>query len=303
MLKNLLISGDNKRILAFVKFLISIDYPINLHILNTDLSVSINNLISTILCDQFNVSISDKSDYSNVDGFIYLYDFPENVKEDNIDFLKEKISNFRLSVNDIIEKGFTGTIILNGFRDDLLNYFASKFTGKASNYLIGTGTLPSTLVLKNILKRYFNVGSSDITISTFGNNINNFISWSRSYIGQTPILSYLSDKKNLFKDDALDDINYRLDVKSMSEDEILQFKSIKDILDSLYLDLPHIMDLSNLKLSNGKLSSLSSPVIVNDKGLYQYIKVSLSDNEESTLNSIVDESNIVINEIINGSKK
>ncbi|TPR17395.1 Rossmann-fold NAD(P)-binding domain-containing protein [Apilactobacillus timberlakei] len=303
MLKNLLISGDNKRILAFVNFLISIDYPINLHILNTDLSVSINNLISTVLCDQFNVSISDTSDYSNIDGFIYLYDFPENIKDDNIDFLKEKISNFRLSVNDIIEKGFTGTIILNGFRDDLLNYFANKFTGKSSNYLIGTGTLPSTLVLKNILKRYFNVGSSDITISIFGNNINNFISWSRSYIGQTPILSYLSDKNNLFKDDVLDEINYRLDVKSLSEDEILQFKSIKDILDSLYLDLPHIMDLSNLKLSNGKLSSLSSPVIINNKGLYQYIKVSLSDNEESTLNSIVDESNIVINEIINGSKK
>ncbi len=290
------------RILSFVKFLISIDYPINLHILNNHLNNNIDNLKSKNLCNHFETSVFDKDDYSNINGFIYLYDFPENINDDNIDFLKEKISNFRLSVNDIIEKGFNGKIIINGFRDDILNYFASKFTGKSSSNLIGTGTLPSTLILKNILKNYFNVGISDITISTFGSNTKNFISWSRSYIGQTPILSYLSDKNNLFKDDVLDDINHQLDLQVLSKDEILQFKSIKIILDSLYLYSPHIMDLSNLRVNNGKLSSLSSPVIINNKGLYQYIKVSLSDNEESTFNSIFDESNVVINEIINGGK-
>ncbi|UQS85523.1 hypothetical protein MOO46_02755 [Apilactobacillus apisilvae] len=296
MNNRLILSGNTTRIREFVKFLSIIDYPIEVLSLNNKLENFFNEFLTLNICNNFKILNTPVDNFENFDAILYLYDFPENV--DNIEFLKDKVSNFRLLINDAIEKGFDGKILINGYHDDVITYFANKFTGKSFHNIIGLGTLPNTLIVKNILKNYFNVNYSDISISTLGNNACNVISWSRSYIGQSPILSYLSDKNNLFKDEIREQISGDLADGKTIKDDVLNFKSIIIIIDALYHKKPTILDLTNLSKVNNAIEVFSSPVFINEKGIFKYITFSLSDNEKDFLDHSVEQSKNIINKVM-----
>lgn len=302
---NLVVDGDQDRIKALVECMLFIDYPVQLTILNHNMDDFITNIKSRLLCENFDVSIDDDNvDYHDFDGFMYLYPFPEDDlddKEDIVNFLSPYLDQFRTSLNLAIKGGFIGKILINGYYDEILNYFATKFSGKEPNTVISTGLLGKTLLLKHLLRRYFNISLSDINVSVVGNQSTNLITWSRAYIGQSPILSYLANPNNLFSTEIFAKAEEILSQNHF--DEVVQMKAILMILDAIFMENPCLASVGHVVNFNDEVTAVSEPVMLNHTGMVSTVELVLSDKENQIYLESKQEVIDIINLIVEGSRE
>lgn len=305
MKTNLVVDGDQDRIKALVECMLFIDYPVQLTIINHNMDDFIMNIKSRLLCENFDVSIDDDNDdYHDFDGFMYLYPFPEddlNDKEDIVNFLSPYLDQFRTSLNLAIKGGFSGKIIINGYYDEILNYFATKFSGKEPNTVISTGLLGKTLLLKHLLRRYFNISLSDINVSVVGNQATNLITWSRAYIGQSPILSYLANPNNLFSTEIFSKAEEILSQSNF--DEVVQMKSILMVLNAIFMEKPCLASVGHVVNFNDEVTAVSEPVMLNHTGMVSTVELILSDKENQIYLESKQEVVDIINLIVEGSRE
>ncbi|GAA6112480.1 MAG: hypothetical protein M3Z82_01750 [Apilactobacillus sp.] len=302
---NLVVDGDQDRIKALVECMLFIDYPVHLTILNHNMDDFISNIKSRLLCENFDVAIDDDNvDYHDFDGFMYLYPFPEDDlkdKEEVVNFLSPYLDQFRTSLNLAIKGGFSGKILINGYYDEILNYFATKFSGKEPNTVISTGLLGKTLLLKHLLRRYFNISLSDINVSVVGNQSTNLITWSRAYIGQSPILSYLANPNNLFSTEIFAKAEEILSQNHF--DEVVQMKAILMILDAIFMEKPCLASVGHVVNLNDDVTAVSEPVMLNHTGMVSTVELVLSDKENQVYLESKQEVIDIINLIVEGSRE
>lgn len=306
MEKNLLVFGDKKRTIAFIRCLAYIDFPINVFIFGHELDDYLSFFDAENFCNHFKVMNTDNiEDYHNINGAVYLYTFPSNELDENemVEFLSTPVDKFRNFVNNIINLDFSGQIIINGYHDEILAYFANKFSGKDIRQIISTGTLSQTILLKHALHHSFNINLSDISISILGNETHNVISWSRAYIGQLPILTYLSQYKSIDSDNFFEQISTEIGNIKLIHDDVVQFKAILKIIDAIYLRHSGLVNVGHVSNNKNNLQVLSNPVMLNEQGIVTDVKILLSDSEERILQSAQNITHKIISKIIEHNKK
>ncbi|KAA5551503.1 lactate dehydrogenase, partial [Acinetobacter baumannii] len=87
--------------------------------------------------------------------------------------IREPLMQFRMAINDIISRGFNGKIMIDCPHDEIFVYFAAYFSGLDVEKIIGLGTLPQEIILREALGRKFNVSGDDINVNTLGLNTHN----------------------------------------------------------------------------------------------------------------------------------
>jgi hypothetical protein len=304
--RNLLVSGDKDRIISFIRYLAYIDCPINLFIIGKALDDYLSFFDTKMICNHFSVTTTDNlQDYRCMNGMIFLYAFPsDELNESEIPiFLSEPVDKFRTVVNNAINMYFTGQIIINGYHDEILAYFANKFSGKDNKQIISTGTLPQTILLKHFLHRTFNINLSDISISILGNETHNVISWSRAYIGQLPILNYLSRYTSINSSDFFSKTSTQINNFRLIHDEVVQFKAVLKVIDSIYLGHSSLVNVGHVANDKTEMQVLSNPVILNQQGIVTDFQIILSDSEQQILQFAQSNTDKIINKIIENNKK
>lgn len=294
----ILLYGDETRIYEFLKVAINHDYKLEVSFenLNDNLQKNINE--ASTFCNNF--QYLETFNYQELNLLIYLPEFEIIENESNSDIIT-KVNNmlpeFRGFLNKSISNGFNGKILIDSQYDSIIAYFAARFSGFDAKNIIGIGSQVQNEILSNYIANQFNVANSLINITTLGYIDDYTISWSRSYIGSMPLLSYLNDKSNDDRNDLLNDAQSV--IYQISEDnQLIHNKVIFDVIFSLFSKKSKLMFVTTLDKNNDKIQLNFNPVLINQNGYNFSFELQVSDNEKEELEGIIEHCKLIINNII-----
>ncbi|KRN78340.1 Rossmann-fold NAD(P)-binding domain-containing protein [Fructilactobacillus lindneri] len=260
----------------------------------SDLSLSVlvddeenfsSDFLASEMCQNLDIKeINSESKLDEFDVMIYLpnTDFynpkvtdPARIAED----ISDELDKFRDTINDVISRGFKGKIILDAPHDEVFVYFAAYFSGFDVNNIMGLGTLPQEMILREKLVTEFKVSDEDINVNTLGLSTNNLVAWSRVYIGPATLLSYIASENNNFDSKLITDVQEMISDPQIVTNLMIQAKAIIKLLNYLSKSESLICSVVSLNKENDKFSLNLSPKLINHNGIIQSINLQLSDDE------------------------
>lgn len=277
-------------------------------VLLTDAEIYATETLATEMCHNFRIELIEReANLDEIDGMIYLPN-DDFYHSENIDAaavaadISEPLMKFRKTINDIVGQGFNGKIIIDSPHDEIFVYFAAYFSGLDVKKIIGLGTLPQEIILREALVRKFKVSGDDINVNTLGLNTHNLVAWSRVYIGPSTLLSYIADDSQNYDDQIISDLSEEIENCKIVSNDIIQSKAIIRLLTCVYGKNSLICSVTSLKKENDKLSLSLGPKLVNQYGVFRSINLQLADNEEEELIHDGNWSMDIIKEIKKGKK-
>ncbi|MCF6514881.1 hypothetical protein GSH19_01720 [Lactobacillus sp. S2-2] len=294
----ILLYGDQNRIYEFLKLAITRDY--NLEVSFEKLNETMQKKIkeANLFCNNFNYT--DNLNYEEIDLLVYLPKFELNEKESISDVVKQIVTmlpDFRGFLNKSISDGFNGKIFIDSQYDAIIAYFAARFSGFDSKKIVGIGSQIQNEILVNFFANQFNIDRKLVNITTLGYINDYIISWSRSYIGSMPILSYLNDKNNSYTVDILN--NAQTMIYSLSKNnEIIHNKVMVDVIFNLFSDKSKLSFVTTLDKTNDKVQLNFNPVFINKSGYNFSLELQVSDEEKKELDKVINDSEIIIKNVI-----
>ncbi|KRM91671.1 lactate dehydrogenase [Fructilactobacillus florum] len=295
----IMIVGDQQRIRQFIQTLIMHDWP--LKVIVTDLAAFEPEVVAQRGCRRFQLQ-SVSTDLTKTAVVIWLPDttfFDAKVVEPTevALSLRTMIDELRSTVNRLISAGFAGKMIFDVPHDEIFTYFAAYFSGFAVEQIIGVGTLPQEMLLRNELCNRLGVASDDLNVNTLGLNTNSFVAWSRIYLGSMNLLSYLKSEDNNLDLDLLEELQATISDQAIVGNEIIQQKAILKLLDALFYQHAILYTGVGLKKNKDQLQLALVNRIINTKGMQHELQLPLSDQEAQDLATDLDFANEVITAI------
>lgn len=254
-------------------------------VLLTDPEVYSAEILAVEMCHNFRIEfIEPNLKLDKIAGLIYLpndeFYHPEIIDATTVaENIREPLMEFRMIINDIISRGFNGKIMIDCPHDEVFVYFAAYFSGLDVKNIIGFGTLPQEIILREALVREFKVSGDDINVNTLGLNTHNLVAWSRVYIGPSTLLSYIADENQNYDDKIISELSEEIGNQAIVSNAIIQNKAIIRLLTCLYGENSLICSVISLKKENDKLSLSLGPKLVNQYGVFRSINLQLADNE------------------------
>lgn len=173
---------------------------------------------------------------------------------------------------------------------DILTYVTLKLSGLPSNRVIGSGTVLDTARLKYLISDYSKVDPSNIHAYIIGEHGDTELPvWSNATIGGMAIETYCSEYAQL--GNSKNELKEIFDKVKNSASEIIKLKgatnysiamSLVKITRSIVRNENSILPVSTLITDYYGISDvcISIPCIVNMKGVEQYVRLDLSDEEQ-----------------------
>jgi len=173
---------------------------------------------------------------------------------------------------------------------DILTYVTLKLSGLPSNRVIGSGTVLDTARLKYLISDYSKVDPSNIHAYIIGEHGDTELPvWSNATIGGMAIETYCSEYAQL--GNSKNELKEIFDKVKNSASEIIKLKgatnysiamSLVKITRSIVRNENSILPVSTLITDYYGISDvcISIPCIVNMKGVEQYVRLDLSDDEQ-----------------------
>lgn len=173
---------------------------------------------------------------------------------------------------------------------DILTYVTLKLSGLPSNRVIGSGTVLDTARLKYLISDYSKVDPSNIHAYIIGEHGDTELPvWSNATIGGMAIETYCSEYAQL--GNSKNELKEIFDKVKNSASEIIKLKgatnysiamSLVKITRSIVRNENSILPVSTLITDYYGISDvcISIPSIVNMKGVEQYVRLDLSDDEQ-----------------------
>ncbi|MCT3329401.1 lactate dehydrogenase [Lactiplantibacillus pentosus] len=284
MINTVIIRGLFEFVQQLILVAIAKDLPIKLVVATqADEAPRYQALITASLtCRQFALDAQLKPDYSQADSLIIGNLVPLAADGDASGDLKATLPLFRSFVNDAMGAGFNGKIVLAGSNDAVLSVLAAKFSGIDHSKVIGVGTLPQSRLLEQLLRQKLSVGPADVRAFVVGTAAAHLISWSRSYIGPAPVMTYLANQDISFGMDEMTAATDQIDDATMITNQTLSVLALVQILNAFYAQTPFIGTVTNIQASgdDDQLVGLSSPVLISANGLKRMADMVLSDEEQ-----------------------
>ncbi|KRL75799.1 lactate/malate family dehydrogenase [Secundilactobacillus paracollinoides] len=306
MKAKVVICGDSSRIDSLLATLIMKDHPVAGVVLPADEPAKTSTEFAALqtaakLCQHFSLTLGQNEDLVSADVVIIALERPQIAAEDMLSYVQGIMPRFRQLVNSVIENGFKGKILISAPFDELLVYFAWRFSGLPQTQLVGVGTFSQTLFLQSQLKHRLHVGENDVRALVVGTPQQQLIVWSRSYVGPAPVLMYLANQDNHFSAEDIAELETEASSQALVDNWVIQDMALERLLMALVDDQPLIATVSNIQTDHevGPLA-ISTPVLVSLAGVHRLTDLTLSDSEETEFETIIGQLRQTITEIENG---
>jgi len=292
MTNTVIIRGLFEFVQQLILIAIAKDLPIKLVVAtDTEEAPRYQALIAASLtCREFTLVARVKPDYSQADSLIIGNLVPLAADRDVVGDLKATLPLFRTFVNAAMGAGFNGKLVLAGSNDAVLSVLAARFSGVDHSKVIGLGTLPQSRLLEQLLRRQLSVGPADVRAFVVGTAQEHLISWSRSYIGPAPVMTYLANQDISFGMDEMSAATEQVDDPAIVTNQTLSVLALVQILNAFYAQAPFIGTVTNVQtLVDDQLVGLSSPVLISANGIKRMADMVLSDEEQKEYVEIADQ--------------
>ncbi|MFC6296112.1 lactate dehydrogenase [Lactiplantibacillus daoliensis] len=268
------------------------DLPLNLIVAaEADEAPRYQSLITaSSACRRFTLQTPAKPDYSQADTLIIGNLVPLAADRDVEADLKATLPLFRQFINAAMAAGFNGKLVLTGSNDSVLSVLAARFSGVDHQRVLGLGTLPQSRLLERLLQDQLSVGANDVHAFVVGTAREHLISWSRSYIGPAPVLTYLANQDISFGADEMGADQERIDEPAIVTNQTLSVLALVQVLRAFYDQAPFIGTVTNVQdTTDDQLVGLSSPVLISANGIKRLADMVLSDEEQKEYAEIAGE--------------
>ncbi|WP_010676545.1 L-lactate dehydrogenase [Bacillus timonensis] len=130
--------------------------------------------------------------------------------ETRLDLVEKNLKIFKEILDNVMDSGFDGIILVATNPVDILTYATWKFSGLPKERVIGSGTILDTARFRYLLGDYFNVAPKNIHAYIIGEHGDSELPvYSSAYIGALPIKKYMEQHDKYRKED-LDEIFSRV---------------------------------------------------------------------------------------------
>ena len=242
---------------------------------------------------KINVRVGDYSDCRDAKIVVIAAGANQKPDETRMDLIFKNSAIFKDIVGNVVNNGFNGIFIVATNPLDIMTYLTLKYSGFASNKVIGSGTTLDTSRLRYLLSEKIKVCPKNIEAYVIGEHGDSeFIPWSNVNIAYKKVSDILSQ-------DDLNDIEAR--VRNAAY-EIIERKGAtaygigmclvritSAVLEDKNIILPVSSWDSNLNIC------ISTPAIVGKDGVNDKIYIPLNEGEKDKLTNSIN----VIKEAIN----
>lgn len=122
--------------------------------------------------------------------------------ETRLDLVEKNAKIFKGIIDDVMESGFNGIIIVASNPVDIMTYVTWKYSGLPKEKVIGSGTTLDTARLRYMLGEYFEVDPRNAHAYIIGEHGDTELPvWSHATIGSKPVLELISEKENASSED------------------------------------------------------------------------------------------------------
>lgn len=144
----------------------------------------------------------DYSDCRMADIVVICAGANQKPGETRLDLVEKNTRIFKGIVEQIMENGFGGIIIVATNPVDILTYAAWKFSGLPKDRVIGSGTILDTARFRFLLGQYFNIDSRNVHAYIIGEHGDTELPlWSHADIAGRPLSDWVKTSESYLKKD------------------------------------------------------------------------------------------------------
>ncbi len=226
-----------------------------------------------------------ESDAKDCDIIVITAGVPQKPGETRLELLKNNAKIFKDMITQIMDTGFDGIFLVISNPMDILTYLTYLYSGLPSDRVIGSGTVLDTARLRYRLAKKLHVSPQSIDAYQIGEHGDSeFALWSMADLGGQEIRRFLSDQElKEIEDGARKEAYDIINKKGATYYGIgaCATKIINSILDDENLVLP----VSNYDTFSDAYYGF--PAVVGRKGIVRRLDLTLTEDEEISLQKSV----------------
>lgn len=276
MKPTLIVQGNFDQASRFIRQLLIADLPLECVVMPNVMDDTPRYqalVVASALCPQLTLRVGTATDYGQADWLVVL----DRASDETAPALE--VAELRVFMNRIVENGFKGQLVFCGAHDELLTYFAWKFSGLKPSQIWGLGTYPLTRLLTYRLAERLGVGVASIQAAVVGTAANPIVAWSRTYVGPAPILMYLANEDAKFSADDLGKMGSWLQREASEDQRMLRSMALIRLLRAALTQQPLIASVTNVH-AEAPIYAAATPVLVSASGVKHLTNLVLSEDEQ-----------------------
>lgn len=239
--------------------------------LNHSIPYSPNNLT---------IKAGDYSDCKDASIVMIAAGANQDVGETRLDLIHKNTKIFKSIIDNVLASGFNNIFLIATNPVDAMSYITYKHSNLPASKIIGTGTSLDTARLRYILSRRFEIMPQNVHAYVLGEHGDSeFVAWSSAMIGSVKIDSLLSKKEKEEISDSVRNSAYEI-IKKKGNTSYGIGMCLVRITNAILNDENAIITVSAFD----KDVYISSPCIINKKGIKRRLKIELTDEEQELYN-------------------
>lgn len=239
--------------------------------LNHSIPYSPNNLT---------IKAGDYSDCKDASIVMIAAGANQDVGETRLDLIHKNTKIFKSIIDNVLASGFNNIFLIATNPVDAMSYITYKNSNLPASKIIGTGTSLDTARLRYILSRRFEIMPQNVHAYVLGEHGDSeFVAWSSAMIGSVKIDSLLNKKEKEEISDSVRNSAYEI-IKKKGNTSYGIGMCLVRITNAILNDENAIITVSAFD----KDVYISSPCIINKKGIKRRLKIELTDQEQELYN-------------------
>ena len=243
--------------------------------LNHSIPYSPNNII---------VKSGDYSECTDATIVMIAAGANQNVGETRLDLIHKNTEIFKSIIDKVMATGFNSIFLIATNPVDAMSYITYKYSHLPASQIIGTGTSLDTARLRYILSRRFEILPQNVHAYVLGEHGDSeFVAWSSAMIGSVKIDSLLSQKEKNNISKEVRESAYEI-IKKKGNTSYGIGMCLLRITNAILNDENAILTVSAFDHN----VYISSPCIINKKGIKRRLKIELTEEEQNLYNKSKD---------------
>lgn len=243
--------------------------------LNHSIPYSPNNII---------VKSGDYSECADATIVMIAAGANQNVGETRLDLIHKNTEIFKSIIDKVMATGFNSIFLIATNPVDAMSYITYKYSRLPASQIIGTGTSLDTARLRYILSRRFEILPQNVHAYVLGEHGDSeFVAWSSAMIGSVKIDSLLSQKEKNNISKEVRESAYEI-IKKKGNTSYGIGMCLLRITNAILNDENAILTVSAFDHN----VYISSPCIINKKGIKRRLKIELTEEEQNLYNKSKD---------------
>jgi len=230
-------------------------------------------IAASALCPRLSIRVGTGADYGQATWLVLVDQYAAETP------MVDRVGSLRRLTSRVLENGFQGQLVFAGHHDEVLTYFAWKFSGANASQIWGLGTYPLNQLLTYRLAERLGVSAAAIQTTVVGRATEPIVAWSRTYVGPTPILMYLANADATFDADDLDKMASWLHREAAESQRNLRFLTLIRLLRTILDQQAVIVPVTHPQPAVPALAT-ATPVLVTATGTKPLTNLSLSEGEQ-----------------------